>query len=83
MLLLLLLLLLRFISIFHISIKASKALATFLFVLHEVSLNLYLSETANSIPSSCCTSLSPSLSALFPNNITGMSFLQSSFILSQ
>ena len=67
-------------SMLHNSIKVSKALSTFSFVLHDVSLNRYFSFNANSIASFLDTSLSLSLSNLLPINTTGIFMLHLSLI---
>jgi len=64
----------------HNSINVSKALSTFSFVLHDVSLNRYFSFNANSIASFLDTSLSLSLSNLLPINTTGIFMLHLSLI---
>ena len=61
-------------------IKVSKALSTFAFVLHDVSLYLYFSLYDKSRASFLDTALSFSLSNLLPINITGIFILHLSLI---
>ena len=70
----------RLVSLFVISIKVTKALATLVFLRHEDSIKRYSFSKAKLLASSAETSLLSSRSALLPNRITLISFLQNSFI---